>query len=266
VTALGAQVPLAIDVEDGNGVPVNAGSVTLTITKPAGTTDTPTVPAPSPTGHYEVDYTTTAQGRHTFRWVTTTPAGAYEGVFDVRSGTPKWIIGLDDAKTQLNITSTGDDAELTGYLDAATAIVEDAIGPVANRVVTEYHDGGSTVLVLRKLPVVEITSVTPVATGSSALTVADLYVTSAGIVRYRGGGWFPSSLEVTYVAGRSNQSPPAARLAAQIIVQHLWRTQHGGSPVPYPGGEETVPTGFGYAVPYRALELLRPYRNSFGVA
>ena len=47
-----------------------------------------------------------------------------------------------------------------------------------------------------------------------------------------------------------------------IIAEHLWKTQLGNQPTTgvYPAEDElNVSAGFGYAIPNRALELLRPY-------
>jgi hypothetical protein len=51
--------------------------------------------------------------------------------------------------------------------------------------------------------------------------------------------------------------PAAFNVAARIILQHLWETQHGPSARPSMGGEETmIMPGWGFAIPNQAAELL----------
>src|SRR5690349_18484312 len=100
-------VPIAWDVLDASGNPANAGAVTLTVTKPDGTEDTPAVTnPPATTGQYRVTYVPTVEGRYTWRAVTTTPNTAYQDVFDVRESTSPGLVSLADAKAQLKITTT----------------------------------------------------------------------------------------------------------------------------------------------------------------
>jgi hypothetical protein len=264
VFSLGAQVSLAIDVDDGATppTPLNAATAVLTITKPDLTTTAPTVPAPSPTGHYEVDYTTADVGRHVYRWVTTTPAGAREGVFYVRAGSPRWIASAEDVQALLN--GQGDLDEIGELLQMATAWVESRIGPVANETVVEKHLGGHA-LALRKIPVVSVTSVVPIRTGGVAQTVADLDVDGpSGIVERKDGGCVYGPVRVTYVAGRANQCPEEAVVATAEIAAHMWRRDHGMGTDTFGGGDE-LPTGFGFAVPRAAAEMVKHLRNSWGV-
>src|SRR5438093_8426420 len=110
-------VPLAWDVKDAAGVLTNASTVVLTITKPDGTPDTPTVPAPSVTGQYRVTYVPTVEGRYAWRAVTTSPNTAYQDVFVVRGSNSPALLSLADAKAHLNITTTTNDDELREYLE-----------------------------------------------------------------------------------------------------------------------------------------------------
>ncbi|WP_326780430.1 phage gp6-like head-tail connector protein [Streptomyces longwoodensis] len=183
------------------------------------------------------------------------------------------LLTLADAKAQLNLTSDAEDAELQVYVEAVTEVVEFFIGPVEPRQVTEQHDagGGRPVLVLRTSPVLSVTSVGPVLTGGVTYPVDGLAVDPlTGQVRRRDGGWFCGLLEVVVQAGRASVSP-TINLAARMLVQHLWRTQRAGRRGAIAGGgddysvSEPIP-GLGYAVPYRVLELLQPYRLPPGVA
>lgn len=177
------------------------------------------------------------------------------------------LLTLDEAKQQLNISGSSQDVELQAYIDGMTAPIEQLVGPVEDRTVTETVNGGA-VLCLLKTPVVALESLTPLLLGGSAVDTADVVVDGAsGVVRRRDGGRFTGGPWLAvYTAGRG-EVPPTVNLAARMLLQHLWRTQNGARG-PVLGGDDMaaqVP-GFGYAIPNRVLELLAPYRLPPGVA
>lgn len=170
------------------------------------------------------------------------------------------ILSLPEAKAALNLTSSSYDTELQPYIDATTEVIESFTGPVETRTITEEHDGGA-LLALREIPAQSLDSVTPILTGGEIYAVSDLDLsTSTGVVRRLDGGCFEGPLRVSYTAGRSSV-PPAVGVAARVIVAHLWRTQLGSRfAQPGPADEMSEPLpGFGFAVPNRSLELLRPF-------
>lgn len=183
------------------------------------------------------------------------------------------LLTLADAKAQLDIDSNSHDIELQAYIDALPAVIERYIGPVENRTVTETVSGRGTTLCLTQVPVVSLTSLTPVLAGGLPLATGDVVVdTDHGVIRrvdgstFYGGPW-----TAAYTAGRGTV-PPTVRLAALILLQHLWRTQYGASRGmgSIGGGDdfsvtEPVP-GFGYAVPNRVLQLLESFKAPPGVA
>lgn len=80
------------------------------------------------------------------------------------------IVSLADTKAQLNFRPgyTTDDAELQGFIDAATAIVEDIAGVILPRtIVGETYDGGGHEIALRSVPVISITAITETVSGAS---------------------------------------------------------------------------------------------------
>jgi hypothetical protein len=121
--------------------------------------------------------------------------------------------------------------------------------------------------------VVALTSLVPILTNGTAVQVSDVAVDGAtGILRRKDGTWFYGGpWTATYTAGRG-AVPPTIKLAALILLQHLWRTQYGASRglSGIGGGDdfsvtEAVP-GWGYAIPNRVLQLLEPYKVPPGVA
>ena len=257
---LSDSVPIAVDVKDSAGAPANAASVTLTITLPDGTTTSPTVTnPPTVTGEYRYTYVPTVVGRHAWRFVATTPNTAYQDVFEVRETVSPSLLSLADAKAHLNITSTTYDDELREYLEAATKIVEDYVGPIVRRTHTARVCGYRRAIPLPHTQVTAVTAVTQVSDGSSPITLSDLAVnTTAGIVSYKNGGTIGyGDLDITYTVGRSYVEPNWT-LAAKIIVKHNWDTQLGNLPSIQGDSAGYVVTGSGYLVPYRALSLLQP--------
>lgn len=266
---LGDTVRLTASSKDPGGTLTTAASAVLTVTLPDGTAVTPAVPAPASAGQYVVDYVTVQAGRHSVRWVFTTPTNAYTDSFDVREATPPAILSLADAKRHLSKTSTTDDDEIRSWVESITAGIEGLCGPVIVRTVTERHDGRRVPLIaLRQTPVLSVTSVVPILTGGTTYAVSDLDVDLVtGVVQRLDGGTLTGPLRVTYQAGR-RIVPAAMSSAARIILQHLWRTRQGPSR-PQRGVQDfdvTEPiAGFGYAIPNRALQLLEPYRLPPGV-
>jgi hypothetical protein len=166
-------------------------------------------------------------------------------------------IPLSDVKLHLNITGTNNDAELLGFIDTAQEIVEQLVGPVEPRTVTEtFYCNGS--VFLSYTPVISITSVT-----EYAATVGTSFYALDGdeLIRMDGRSWYGSHgapLTVVYQAGRAYGSLPAA-LAWGIKEEtaHLWRTtqsQRGGRSR---GEEPAAPIG--YALPNRVREAIAPF-------
>ncbi|MEV6437239.1 hypothetical protein [Streptomyces anulatus] len=256
---LGATARLTAECRDPGGTLTTAATAVVTIGLPDGTTATPAV-TETGTGIYQADYPTTTPGRHTVRWAWTGPSAAYTDLFDVREETPPAILPFADALIQVN-ASARDHEDLRFWIGATTLAVEYFVGPVAVRTVTELHSVGTVrALALRKVPVLTLTSVTPVLSGGTSYDLADLDLDEAtGIVRLLSGGELRGPLRVTYVAGRRivNESITAA---ARIILQHLWRTRLAQGRGGLAGGDDlTDPIpGLGYAIPNRAAQLLDP--------
>lgn len=171
------------------------------------------------------------------------------------------VLSLSDAKLHLNITTSGDDAELSGFIDAAVAAIAQKVGPLEATATTVRVRGCSEALALPVIPTVSLTSVTPV--GGSALTLGDLRLdTTSGVVTYNLGGTFGASFyDVVYEAGRSTV-PADLLMAVKELVKHMWTTQRGGSKRPGTGGGDsysnTIP-GAAYAFPFRVEQLIAPH-------
>ncbi|MDP9949125.1 MULTISPECIES: hypothetical protein [Streptomyces] len=179
------------------------------------------------------------------------------------------LLTLAEAKAQLDYDGDGDDEELQRFIDGITAPIERHVGPVLTREVSENIEGRSDSMCLTHIPAVALVSVVPLL-GGQALDTSSLVLDGpAGMVWRKGGTFARTRWTVTYTAGRGAVVPPTIKLAALLLLQHLWRTQYGAA---RGGGgsddysvTEPIP-GFGYAIPNRVLELLEPYRLPPGVA
>lgn len=255
---LGAIVTLSVTLTDKDGQPADAGLMTLTITLPDGTTTTQTLTS-NPTGFYDFDYPTVQAGRHVVRWVATgANAGAFTDMFEVAPADPGALISLADAKEQLNITGTQDDAELMRMLLSVTRPVERIVGAVARQSWTETLNGGHEKLTLQHFPVLRVIQVTE--NGIALDPTAYALNADAGILTRVAGTYSRrwsagiANIGISYEAGRIITGEDV-RQAVKIILQHLWETQRGGFSAS-PRDSDTYDPRFSYSVPRRALELL----------
>lgn len=258
---VGVERPLDASTYDEDGAPSNAVAVTVTITRPDGTTVTPTV-ANIELGRYRALFNPSQVGTHGVLW--TVDGTDYDGTFGpdsfhVQDSTLP-AVGLVEVKAHLNITSTGDDGELLSFIHAATAGIEAKVGPLTRRTVTQTHNGG-THSVLLSPPVVSVTSVTE---NGTTVPSTGYSVSESGVLTrvngYSRSVWTDgfNNISVTFVGGRTS-IPADLRQAVMVLVQHLWETQRGRS-VRQRGGDEYVP-GVTYTYPRRVLELIAPYEQ-----
>lgn len=174
-------------------------------------------------------------------------------------------VTLAEVKAHLNIASTSNDDELGIFMERAEAAVAARCGPLVATSRTSRVRGGYSALALPSIPVLSLTSITPV--GASALTVGDYFVTTGGVVEPTLGGSFGSRwYDVEYLAGHADIAddlPSDLRLAVLEMVRHLWDTQRAGGSrrVGSAASDTTANTipGAAYLFPHRVEQLLAPY-------
>jgi hypothetical protein len=181
------------------------------------------------------------------------------------------LVTLEEAKRQLDIDTASHDVELQVYVDSLASVIEGYVGVVEQREVTDVLTGGGAALAILHPPLVSVTSLAGGLGQVITYPANTLDVNGpAGTISRADGSTFPTGrYTVTYTAGRA-AVPPTIKLAALILLQHLWRTQYGASRVPVGGADDWSVTdpipGFGYAVPNRVLQLLEPFKLPPGVA
>lgn len=171
------------------------------------------------------------------------------------------LVTLAETKAHLRIAadSTGDDEEIEGFIAAATEIVERHAGTVLPLARTDRLRGGSPSLLLGARPVISVTSVTLAGGSLLAASGYELEAEAGVLLRMVGdyeSCWEPGRITVVYTAGRADV-PAAVRLAALVIIKHLWETQRGRmGGARAAGSDEVWDPRWGYAIPRRALELM----------
>lgn len=262
---LGDPVPIGVATfNDSTGLPENATSATLVITKPDGTTTSVITLSNPSTGVYTTTYTPAAAGRYrpeiTVVGTSTVSGGVYEDVFDVWPADPRFIVSVDDIKSELSVRSgtTIDEDELRLYCAAATQLVEEIAGTVLATTLVETHNGGRAAVLLEERP----TAITSVVVDGTALAAADYTADLASGIVYAGGSRTPTSFAwgrqnvvVTYTAGSSTVDANVV-LAARIIIAHLYQVGQQGRRGRN-SNDDVVVLASGFAVPRRAVELVR---------
>lgn len=177
------------------------------------------------------------------------------------------LVSLDDMKQHLDMTGTDEDAELKSFIASGTAVVEDYVGIIVPKTYVERHSAGPYLTMFHG-PVLSVTAVegflAPLAVPLSGGQLV-LDGERSRIYRADGGEFNEGPYRVTYIAGRTTITENY-RMAARIIIAHMWRTQRGSmsrlSRFPSSSGDEPgTPVGITYSVPRKALELLRDERR-----
>lgn len=195
------------------------------------------------------------------------------------------IVTSADVKAHLNLgADTTYDAELVGFIDAASEVVERLAGHVisATRSYTFHVPCGAadrTRLLLPETPVTAVVSVVEYPGGATrTLTSQPLGATvdafgyslddaENGVITRRNAAGIPACFAehvvVTWSTGRA-AVPPAVRLATLLLVEHLWdRSQVGNNRPAFndDSNSDTFTTVGSFAVPRAVEELLAPYRR-----
>lgn len=164
---------------------------------------------------------------------------------------PTALVTLSDVKEHLNLdeSDTTQDAKLQGFIDAATAFIQNLTGPIVNQTFTEVHSGGGSTICVFHPPIVSVTSIVEyVGPVGYALTEAELgqpagaYSYSiddprSGIIRRRWQGGFAGpfiagdhNIAVTYVGGQASVPADIRMAVLQDIAGMYQPSQLGSNP------------------------------------
>lgn len=226
---LGDTVALSVTVKNEDGTPENATSASYTITKPDGTTEGPTTVS-GVAGVYDYDYAPATAGRYAYRFVATgTNACVVTDVFAVADPTMLPVASLAEVREHIGMSSsdTSRDEQLRRWLAWATDLVEQRCNKAFRRqTVVETHSGGAEIL-LRKPPVLSVTSVVE---SGTTLDASGYFASATSGVLRRGTTTAPycfapgvNNVVVTYVAGYANPPQVAVETVLDIV---KWRYQN----------------------------------------
>lgn len=181
-------------------------------------------------------------------------------------------VTLVEFKEHLNLSAdtSESDSELQRHLNAAIEAIEDRIGPILHTNVSERVTATNGAVVVTTKPLVSVTSLEMVTTGTT-YSPSDLDLgEKSGVIRHLLETPFPAGrYDVGYVAGHDETNASDKRKTAVLYVaEHFWEMQRKGiSDRPGLFGEDTDTAGNvseaaanfvyrGYALPRRALELI----------
>lgn len=270
---VGSIYRLTYQVYDGTGALADPNSISVAIYLPGGAPDTPPSFVRDSTGLYHADYQTITVGRHVGTISTTNPTTTKGLSFDINPVGPQFagIVSLAAGKRHINedMTQTAHDDEIMEFILVGTDIIENVIGAVVMRTITnERHSAGGS-LWLRKYPIVSVTSIQPYLTFGVGYPISLIRWDndSGRVERLDGYPFIGGPFAVTYAAGRQIVSQTIIGAAKQILA-HLWETQRSGMSASGPSEEDVMYAirGKEYTVPRRVLELLQPGKKPPRVA
>lgn len=251
---VGDAVRLETQVRNPDGALTNA-TVGITVTKPDGTSASPSVPSNISTGVYQSTVTVDQAGLWQYTW---TVSGAVVGVDNGQllvQAARALVAPLEDLKGHLRIAATTEDARLREVLTAVTDIMEPVVGAVVARTFTEYLEVNGKLVAPRHGPTISVTSLTPDL--GSAVDSSRYFLDDLGIIRLR--FWTRGRYTLVQRAGH-NPWPAALKYAGLIVCQHEWQVRNGNGGRPSPDMDALMPLpGSGFLVPNRAYELMRPF-------
>lgn len=190
---------------------------------------------------------------------------------------PGGLITLEYAAEGLNFTGVGSqanaarDADLTAYIQAATPLIENQVGPVLQVTKTLTFDGGVTAIVL---PNMATAIVSVVEVGNTLVQGTAYWFDPTGSIVYCGTPVYPrvfypgrQAISITYQTGFATV-PATLQLAARELVRFWWQQGKAAVRPAYSDAVESAAPAFpqGFALPKRVIELLEPYMGTVGFA
>jgi len=256
-------------------VPVDGGTLTVTVTKPDGTTAnyTPTHDGAAGSGTYhQIIPVTDLTQLGDYKWkliVTGAGAGVAYGSFEVFDPSESTLINLADARTQLQYDpgDHSDDDLLQEWIAAITAVVEQYKHEVIiPRTITDEIEVDGRWATRQRFrvwsaPLISLTSVVSW-DGLTTWDVTNMRPSSSGLVRVMAGPQVAGLVDVTYKAGYPI-IPENYQQGGLVILQQIWETRRGGAtviPGSVVGPEDLFDRRLAFDIPHKAKEWLGPPR------
>lgn len=208
------------------------------------------------------------------------------------------VVTLDEVRRHLRYPAadTQDDAALQLFMDAADQVMVKECGANVAIQYNEYYNGGNSAIFLRHVPVLSVEQVEE-GWGFATFVLDYVQVDTAAVAtnfaysiddpdngyitrRTSGNVLIPfqagtSNIHVTYTAGR-NPIPPIIKLAELELIAHWWQgsQQRGMGTSSSAYSYDTVNQDFprsgpaagmvplNQGIPYRIIEMIKPYRSA----
>lgn len=202
------------------------------------------------------------------------------------------LIGLPELKDRLDVPSSDHrhDQKLLGFIDTATPLIENVVGPVLVRQFEEWHDGGGTYIKLRRTPSRAL-GTSPVLTllgcseylgpiewplkviaspDQGQLYSCMLDASRGRVVRRAPGGGlqafpgpWPQAVHVVYEAGQQTVPANVKEAAIEVARANYMITQNVGvgEMVLADSAQDNIGPQIGFVMPHEALKLLAPNRR-----
>lgn len=207
------------------------------------------------------------------------------------------VVTLDEVRRHLRYPAadTQDDAALQLFMDAADQVMVKECGANVAIQYNEYYNGGNSAIFLHNAPVLSVELIeegwgfstfvldyvqvdSPVVSTNFAYSIDDAetgYIsrrTSGNVlIPFQAG---TSNIHVVYTAGR-NPIPPIIRLAELELIAHWWQGSQQRSPgaganqFSYDTVNQDFPRSgpaagiipINQGIPYRIIEMIKPYRS-----
>ncbi len=269
------------------------GPFTLIDTQPIAIDPTPATPN---TISLETTLAEFPVGWYRFRFKDAGSLSQYtDAVLAPASGDGTMLVTLAMVKDYLNIQPADDnhDAKLTRAILTARPLVEAICGPIVPQTITEWHDGGTSAIQIRRRPstapgtspILTLTSVTEYvgSTPHVLAIVADpslgsmysVMIDSIGTITRRtsggGVGIFSGgerSVEVVYIAGQAETPANVIDGTLELIAVNYVKTQpYGrGRMVVEDENREAAGPHMGWYIPGRVRQMLSPNRRAPSIA
>lgn len=187
------------------------------------------------------------------------------------------VLTLEEARAALSRSrvDAADSTLLALYITSVSRFLDDTVGPIVQRAVTELHDGGRPDIRPRQTPVAAVTSLTEYTYTTPTVLSAESNTSKPAVgylletdgrhgvrlIRRATGSdtWFPAgrrNVSLVYTAGRAATTALVDvkfKQAAQLILTHEWRAEKGAGTDTFGALGTGIPS---FAMPNAAKEQL----------
>jgi hypothetical protein len=300
VTKQGSTPTWQVGLVDANGNKLNLTGASVNFVMRALSASSPVINSPA-----TIVDTNSANVSYTFTAAQTAAAGIYAAEFQVTQSNGVLVtsptdgyfeisieenlstaggatlVSLGEVKEYLGI-STQDksrDAKLVRFINDVTPVIEQITGPILERQIEEWYDGGQHFIQLRNRPVINLLAcseyrgpieyVLPIVQSPDRGQIYSVELDGSRIVRRSAGGGIiafpslPQSVHVVYTAGYTTVPVNVQHATLELIRIQFQSTQQG-RPKPGGGGADFGEPGrqiFGFFVPNSVRELLVPNKR-----